>query len=39
VTAFDFPPFRWPHSDFGEMHVFVRNEWESMGRRQFHVLW
>jgi hypothetical protein len=22
VTAFDFPPFRWPHSDFGErLHV------------------
>jgi hypothetical protein len=24
VTAFDFPPFRWPHSDFGEGAWLVR---------------
>jgi hypothetical protein len=23
VTAFDFPPFRWPHSDFGEKKDFL----------------
>jgi hypothetical protein len=29
VTAFDFPPFRWPHSDFGEEYGYYTRTQEK----------
>jgi hypothetical protein len=35
VIAFDFPPFRWPHSDFGKKSECTKKREEKAKKQQF----